>query len=162
MSITHVFQHIDLDCPFRWAQPYFERALSNGRHPQAVRLRAVLFKDGPLPIALSGDALVTYAPAQNPLRLYPCWTVSWKPAADGPYPDFEGTLTLRGSSEADTSILEISGDYQPPLGVAGRAFDAALGSRIASATARDLLEDFAAGAESSYHRNQVTLEKERS
>lgn len=160
MSITHVFQQVEVDCPFRWAQPYFERSLSGGHSPQIVRLRATLYKSGPLPIALHGDAIVTCVPAPNRLRLYPCWTVRWTPAAGGPYPDFEGTLTLRGGSEPATSRLEISGDYQPPLGAAGRAFDAALGSRIASATARGLLEDFAADAAFIYHRNAVT-ERER-
>lgn len=159
MSITHVFQQVEVDCPFRWAQPYFERSLSGGYPPQLVRLRATLFESGPFPISLHGDALVTCAPANNRLRLYPCWTVRWTPAKSGSYPTFEGTLTLRGGDGPDSCRLEISGDYQPPLGAAGRAFDAALGSRIASATARGLLEDLAADVVSLYRRNEVT-EKE--
>lgn len=145
MSITHVFQRIALDCPFRRAQAHFERTLA-ADPPRTVQLHATLFERGPLPIRLQADALVTYDVADNPLRLYPTWDVRWTPASGGPYPHFFGTLTLRAGSTAQTSALELSGDYLPPLGAAGRAFDAALGSRIASAAARGLLEDLAASA----------------
>ncbi len=148
MSITHVFQRIALKCPFRQAQAHFERALVDSGSPQAVRLHAILFEGSALPIRLHADALVTYGAAANALRLYPAWDVRWTPAEGGPYPDFSGTLTLRAGSAPDTSALELSGDYVPPLGAAGHVFDAALGSRIASAAARGLLEDLAASAAS--------------
>jgi hypothetical protein len=37
--------------------------------------------------------------------------------------------------------LEIEGDYRPPLGPLGGAFDAAVGHRIAQASVHKLLED---------------------
>lgn len=148
MSITHIFQSIALDCPFLRAQAHFERTLSERSLPHAVRLHARLFERGPLPISLHADALVTYSAAVSPRRLYPAWLVRWTPTHGGPYPDFSGTLTLCTGATPATSALELSGDYVPPLGAAGRVFDAAVGSRIASAAARGLLEDlatFAAG-----------------
>jgi hypothetical protein len=46
--------------------------------------------------------------------------------------------------------LELSGTYEPPLGLAGMVFDAVLGQRIAQETARELLRKLAATIETQY------------
>ncbi len=67
-----------------------------------------------------------------------CFDVSWEPSGGG-FPRFGGTLSIENNEEYDSFSLVLKGSYDPPLGPAGQAFDAALGHRIAIATARDLL-----------------------
>ncbi len=67
--------------------------------------------------------------------------VSWRPKDGGPYPSFEGTLSVEDEGPG-WSRIEINGQYKPPFGVLGAAFDAAVGHRIAEATAAELLAEF--------------------
>jgi len=64
--------------------------------------------------------------------------VGWKPK-HGPYPEFHGALSI-SQDAIEWSRLDLDGEYRPPFGVVGMVFDAALGHRIASATAEELLE----------------------
>jgi hypothetical protein len=66
--------------------------------------------------------------------------VSWTPKDGGPYPRFSGTLSV-AEDGAGWSRIEIDGSYRPPFGIAGAAFDAAVGQRIAQATASELLAE---------------------
>jgi hypothetical protein len=67
--------------------------------------------------------------------------VEWKPKDGGPYPVFHGTLSVADEG-AGWSRIDLDGTYQPPFGLAGAAFDAAVGHRIAEATASELLSQF--------------------
>ena len=58
------------------------------------------------------------------------YTLSWRPAGAGPFPLFK----LPGRS-----VLTLDGRYEPPLNVAGYVFDAVLGTKIAHASAVDLV-----------------------
>jgi len=64
----------------------------------------------------------------------------WHPIS-GPYPSFKGTLLAR-RGDAGSCRLEIEGEYTPPGGIAGAAFDAVVGHRIAEESVTDLLERF--------------------
>lgn len=64
----------------------------------------------------------------------------WESADGGPFPVFDGNLTVAEDETYETCRLILEGSYTPPGRVAGAAFDAALGSRIAYATGQDLLE----------------------
>jgi hypothetical protein len=66
--------------------------------------------------------------------------VSWTPKDGGPYPSFSGTLSV-AEDAIGWSRIEIDGSYRPPFGIAGAAFDAAVGQRIAQATASELLAE---------------------
>jgi uncharacterized membrane protein len=66
--------------------------------------------------------------------------IRWRPVS-GPYPSFKGQLLAR-RGDAHSCRLEIEGEYIPPGGIAGAAFDAALGRRIAEEGVLDLLERF--------------------
>ena len=83
------------------------------------------------------------------------WKVHWTPKDGGPYPDFDGELTVRADEEYDTCVLELRGNYRPPGGVAGKAFDAIVGSRIASATAHELLNSIAREVQQRYERQEA-------
>jgi hypothetical protein len=56
-----------------------------------------------------------------------------------PTPGFTGTLTLSSGEDYSETELKLDGRYDPPGGVAGRAFDELLGRRIAHATLGALL-----------------------
>ncbi len=71
---------------------------------------------------------------------YALLDVSWSPKKGGPYPSFSGTLSV-AEDAVGWSRLEIDGTYEPPFGVAGAAFDAAVGNRIAQGTAVELLSE---------------------
>jgi len=66
--------------------------------------------------------------------------VSWTPKDGGPYPSFSGTLSV-AQEAVGWSRVEIDGSYRAPFGLAGAAFDAAIGQRIAQATASELLAE---------------------
>ena len=69
---------------------------------------------------------------------YKLLDVSWAPKDGGPYPAFTGILSV-AEDAAGWSRIEIDGTYSPPFGIAGAAFDAAIGHRIAQGTATELL-----------------------
>jgi hypothetical protein len=77
-----------------------------------------------------------------PVRRYPGYEVmeiGWHAAGGGPYPAFRGTLSAEQSGRSFCR-LELDGAYEPPGNVAGAAFDAVIGKRIAHAVAQTLLE----------------------
>ena len=49
-----------------------------------------------------------------------------------PIPEFDGELTVRADETYETSQLELRGNYRPPGGALGAAFDWALGGHIAT------------------------------
>lgn len=65
--------------------------------------------------------------------------LAWDPD-DPTAPRFAGTLQC-AEGDGGKTLLILDGKYEPPFGVAGAAFDAIVGGRIASATLRTLLED---------------------
>lgn len=70
--------------------------------------------------------------------------VAWR--ATGPselFPTFEGDLKLEPVDRA-ACRLEISGNYQPPLGTLGREIDAAVMHNVAEGTIRNFVEKVAA------------------
>lgn len=91
------------------------------------------------PIDLSKNVLVTCSkePGEDG-----CWNIGWIPEPGGIYPTFEGKLRAYPSSRRAT-ILELSGSYKPPLGIAGEAFDRVLGRTITAETAHEFLANIA-------------------
>jgi hypothetical protein len=68
--------------------------------------------------------------------------ISWKPTGETLLPSFSGTLRFQWDEEYGNTWLVVEGDYEPPLGVAGKTFDAIAGQHIARGTLRALLDDF--------------------
>jgi hypothetical protein len=76
--------------------------------------------------------------------------LEWRDAESSPnFPRFEGYFEIL-PLDPDVSQVAIVGDYVPPLGPLGAAFDAAVGRHVAEATVEELLE-----------RLRSTLEKAR-
>lgn len=97
---------------------------------------------------LERDAIVTLTPAHRPQDMTPRYSVHWQSAAQGPYPVFDGVLSVEAGEDYDAFRLALDGTYQPPLGLAGKAFDAVIGNRIAEQTARELLAEMGGAMES--------------
>lgn len=81
--------------------------------------------------------------ADDPLKFDERLRVQWTPKAGAPYPEFIGEIVLRADPAIGVPVLELSGDYLPPFGPPGRAFDLLVGTKIASATARNVLRKMA-------------------
>jgi hypothetical protein len=123
---------------------YLNRAICQiSDHQQAdiVRLRVPLLgAGGP---ALQKEVTVEYWTRAGEGENRP-WSLSWEPVGGGPYPRFEGVIAIDSTDGRSAPTLVIEGEYAPPLGAAGQAFDLVLGSRIASITACEFLRSIAA------------------
>ncbi len=62
----------------------------------------------------------------------------WRDADSKSFPEFEGFFEITPLAK-DSVQVAIIGDYAPPLGPLGAAFDAAMGRRIAEVTVEELL-----------------------
>jgi len=138
-------------CPYNLAQRYLAHI---------VEARAGASAPLTLTLALPGAELVkevdvTYDAAVDPMHFDEPWHLHWKPRA-GPYPEFDGELTVRADETYASSRLELKGTYRPPGGALGAAFDRAVGNRIAAATAHALLERIGGELEARYVADEKT------
>ncbi len=154
--MSTLFHRRYLACPYDRARRALEETLhdlaATGR-PVTQTLRMPLHGDSDGP-GVEKDVAVTYGVGQDPLHFDQPWTVQWKPTNGGPFPEFNGTLTVRADEDYTTCALELRGTYEPPLGVPGAMFDTVLGSRIASSTAREFLKEMATRIESRYREEE--------
>src|SRR5579862_6483989 len=108
------------------------RAISEEAEPAIVRLRVPFFSlTGP---ALEKEVAFKYSAGPRMDDGRRPWLLHWEPVGGGPYPEFEGELRIEFGKDGVSPALLVEGRYTPPLGVAGQAFDAVLGSRIAAIT----------------------------
>ena len=73
----------------------------------------------------------------------------WRPLGGEPCPEFKGTLCAEPLYQGSCR-LTLSGEYVPPGGVPGAAFDALFGHHIAEQSIRDLLQSFKTDMERLY------------
>ncbi len=153
--MTELYQRVLVKTPYRLARKFLSDWLSaraGTREPTTITLT--------LPAGRSAEGgihrevLATYHRGSDPNHFDEPWRVHWTPKGGGPFPDFDGEITVRADENYVSSILELRGDYRPPGGIAGAAFDAMLGNRIASATARKLLTTIAREIEQTYHAQE--------
>ncbi|HLI94889.1 MAG TPA: hypothetical protein VKT72_02255 [Candidatus Baltobacteraceae bacterium] len=128
-----------------------ERYIESKQH--VLRLAVPLKSLGlPSELGLTQNVRVSFSSQRRgPLstrRRYEGMSLEWVPEGGGPFPAFEGNLILRPNS--GQTELELKGGYTPPLGEIGAAFDAVVGSRIARATIRILLENLKAALEEEF------------
>lgn len=155
--MSTLFHRRYLACPYDRARRALEDTLEDlaiSGEPQLLRLRVPFPGDDGSGRALEKDVVVTYGVGEDPLHFDQPWTVHWHPSNGGPFPDFGGTLTVRADEDYTTSALELRGSYEPPLGAPGALFDAVLGSRVASATAREFLKEVGTRIEARYRQEE--------
>lgn len=140
---TTIYERHLTNCPYVRARAYLNDSVEGVIRNTGV---ARLPLKASLPLlkgAIEKDVLVTYRRGVDPLRFDEPWLIHWTPEGGGPYPDFNGELTVRADESYRRAVLEIRGEYTPPLGRFGQAFDLVLGAKIASRTARALLQEIA-------------------
>lgn len=159
--MSKLYQSIQLACPYNRArdllaemlQPYVESG-----EPWVLNLRAPVLGEG---IDLAKEVAVTVGTGTDPMHFDQVWSLHWHPMEGGTYPIFHGTITVRADQTYKTSLLELQGLYEPPLGAVGAAFDAVLGARIASSTARELLRAFGEKMEKAYAESELEKKGQR-
>ena len=101
-------------------------------------------------VKLERTAIATLIPRHAPGEMMPHYAVTWAPEQPGPYPTFNGDLAIESGDDYDAFYLVLNGDYQPPLGALGAAFDSVVGHRIAESTAQNLLATIADSIEADF------------
>jgi len=89
-------------------------------------------------LALERNVVLQISTTRDDAGLNDILAIAWSPVGGGPFPSFSGTL-MAWEEDERTSSIGLDGSYEPPLGAAGRLFDAAAGRRIARATALEFL-----------------------
>lgn len=136
-------------CPYHLAKGYLGRLIApRVSHPSTLML-ALDVPGG----QLVKHVVVTYEAAIDPMHFDEPWRVHWEPQR-GPYPVFDGELTVRADEKYESCLLELRGAYAPPGGALGVAFDAVVGKHIAGPTAEALLDRLGAEIEASYARDE--------
>ena len=153
MSESQLNERYFVKCPYHLAQQYldyFLREAAQTKKPDVMTLR--------LPMAnseLTKKVDVTVSRSSDPMHFDHPWRLHWTPEGGGPYPDFDGELTVRSDEDYTSAILELVGEYRPPGGPIGAAFDHIAGKRIASTTAQVLLREIGDGMVAEYRRNET-------
>jgi hypothetical protein len=127
--VSEIHESRDILCPFedvpRAAEHFLTTLpLENGK--RVIELHVTI---GDLSVARKADLELTPRSAFPTLKIM---EIGWQPH-DGVF-----------------SRLDLDGTYEPPLGLAGLAFDAVLGHRLAVAAVRQLLSDLKLGFELAY------------
>lgn len=92
---------------------------------------------------LGNNVQIAVGPGEDPMHLDQAWHLAWSPERAGMIPEFDGSLSLRGEGGRSGTLLEIEGDYENSEGTTFPALDAVRGAKVASATARRLLQRIA-------------------
>ena len=58
------------------------------------------------------NVTVSFGAATDPMHFDQPWRIHWKPQA-GPYPEFDGELTVRADETYKSALLELAGSYRP-------------------------------------------------
>jgi hypothetical protein len=156
--MTHITHRLEVHCPYVFALRYFDQYFLHlgwsERSPSVeLPLRVPLAGLGLKDLAVEKTVLATFEHSPEHRGLENKINVRWRPEDDAPYPTFDGTLSLAAATPK-ASVLTLDGEYEPPLGTAGKVFDAAIGHRIAEATAHELLKEIGDRIELSYLQDE--------
>jgi hypothetical protein len=142
--MTHVYECITLRCPYARARKYLRESLEPAARMNTTQSLAL---PATRPGTPAKTMLVRYEQGRDPMQFDEPWRVFWTPQGGGPYPDFGGELIVRADQSCPGAVLELHGDYRPPTGIVGKAFDTLMGARLTAATARTLLKHIATQVE---------------
>ncbi len=143
-----------LKCPYNRARELLAEAVADAVASGTGRtVRLTLPIPGVQGGEIAKDVLVEVKRGTDPTHFDEPWALHWDPIG-GVYPSFDGTLTVQADDTYQTSRLVLTGSYTPPGGAAGAAFDAVIGSRIAAATANELLRTVGDALERRYQQEE--------
>jgi hypothetical protein len=102
-------------------------------------------------IEISKAVSVSFTPALERNSLNALTAISWQPDGNGPLPNFNGTVGVEPDArDSSCCSLTLDGEFDPPLGLIGDAFEAIVGRHIARQTARTLLDEMAVMMETAH------------
>jgi hypothetical protein len=93
------------------------------------------------------SVIVTLQPAHRPEDMTPRYRMHWEAENGGPYPAYDGELSIGADEDYDAFWLVLDGAYAPPGGPAGKVFDVVIGRPVAAASAHGLLTEIRAEIE---------------
>ena len=135
--MTKISEHVYVDVPLeripKLAEAYLESLPYSEREGAHTVLRGWVAN-----VTVECEVLLKMSPVARSLGRE-VLEIAWRPLGEGPYPSFAGTLAAEALNAASCR-LELNGEYLPPGGLLGAAFDAVLGHQIAGESARDLLK----------------------
>jgi len=134
--MSQIHESITVDVPFERVPELAERYLASLRSKDGEVIVPLSVEVGDL--VVERDARLAIVPARRYWG-YEIMDIAFEPRGHGPYPRFKGTLCAEQET-LNACRLDLDGEYVPPGSIAGAAFDAMLGNRIAVATSRRLLE----------------------
>ena len=152
--MAQLYQRRYLKCPYNRARTLLAESIADALRSGDGRLLHLTLAFPNVPgVEIGKDVIVSVKPVPDPMHFDEPWNLHWQPVS-GLYPVFDGTLAIRADESYASAILELSGGYEPPLGLAGMAFDAIIGQRIAHETARELLRKLAGTIEKQYRATE--------
>ena len=102
---------------------------------------------GHVGFALEHNVLASMRESTDASGLNTAFAIAWRPEGGGPLPALNGMLTTWADADDERSYLDLDGSYEPPGSLPGALFDAAIGHRIAAATAHEFLIHLKIGRE---------------
>lgn len=136
-TMTHIFEKVFLACTYAHARDNLREVLQGFARTGTVQRLALD----------EGVALVRYEQGSDPTHFDDVWQVYWTTDGGGAYPDFGGAISVQAGEALGGAMLELHGDFTPPLGNAGEPFDFMAAQKMASAAGRALLSSIAGKVE---------------
>jgi hypothetical protein len=141
-------EEIYVNCPVNQARRHLEAFF---REHQMITLRVPMVIPGlKMGVLVQRDVRATVRQIRAASDAFDTLSVSWEAVGGGPFPRFEGTIDVKADEDYESFRLVLHGRYDPPLGMAGEAFDAVVGRWVAIAAVRDLLGQIRDAVEASY------------
>jgi hypothetical protein len=157
--MTEVYGTTTVDAPYSVALDSIVRRLRVKKH--RLKLSVPLAKLGfGTSLGIDREVDVAFVPLhghKGERHVHDELQFAWEPSGGGPFPTFSGSLKIHPLGMQTEIVL--SGEYQPPFGVVGEAFDAVIGKRIAEATANMLLEMLQQELEADFASVKETIEE---
>ena len=134
--MSEIHESITVDVPFERVPEFAERFLASITNGAGEAVIPLSVEVGDL--VVEREARLAIVPTRRYWG-YEIMDIRWEAHGGGPYPSFTGTLCAEQET-LKSCRLDLDGSYAPPGNIAGAAFDAMMGHRIAQAVARRLLE----------------------
>ncbi|TAM75439.1 hypothetical protein EPN44_08245 [bacterium] len=160
--MSEIRERVFVACPLGRAHHYLAQVLptdTSASRPLVLRVSLPGVRGD---AKLEQEVTVNCSPLTDPRHESEVWHLSWAPRQPAIYPYFDGRISIKGGEDYSSCRLVLEGSYEPPLGLPGRAFDAALGRRIAGITARELLRSIAERMEASFRADEARKQGEPS
>jgi hypothetical protein len=141
--MSEIHESISVDVPFERVPELAERFLATIKNNDGDAVIPLSVEVGDL--VVEREARLAIVPTRRYWG-YEIMDIGWEARGGGPYPAFKGTLCAEQET-LKTCRLDLDGEYLPPGNIAGAAFDAMMGHRIAQAVSRRLLERMRAAFE---------------